>query len=85
VQQQPELVGPETVTTEPVGEAPEFEVLDPVLALPPLGIPAVNLLWRIGAGGDHKAGIESSGQHPGFDDHPLGVGPGISLVGRLAQ
>ncbi len=57
VQQQPKLVGPETVATEAIGETAMLEVLDPVFALAAIDVPVVHLRGRVGAGGDDEAGI----------------------------
>jgi hypothetical protein len=47
VQQEAELVGPEPVVAQAVGEAGPLEVLDPVLRLAPVGVPGVDRLRRV--------------------------------------
>src|SRR5215207_6195872 len=57
MQQEPELVGPEAVVAETVGEAGALQVLDGVLAVAAGDVPGVEDLGRVGAGGDDEAGI----------------------------
>src|SRR3712207_3500991 len=57
MQQQPELVGDEAVATEAIGFDVELEVLDPVLALPALGVELVKLLGGIVPGADEETPV----------------------------
>lgn len=84
VQQQAELVGPETVATQAIGEAGHFQILDGVLAIAALDVPIVERLGRIIPRGDHEAGVRSLGQRLGFDDHPPGMVL-LGLIGHLAK
>src|SRR4051812_30441256 len=59
MQHQPKLVSPEAVATEPIGKTARFEILDPVLALPTVNVPVVDLLWRTGARRHHEPGVSS--------------------------
>ena len=70
VQEQPELVGPEAVAAEAIGEAGVLEILDPQLRFAPIDIPVVERLRRIRPAGDHEAGVGALGQRLGFEDDP---------------
>ena len=85
MEQQPELVGPEAMVAEAVGEAGDFEILDRVLAVAALDVPVVERLGRIRARGDHEAGVRPLRQRFGFDDHAPRVVPTLRLVDGLAE
>ncbi len=58
MEQQPELVGPEAMSGEAIGEAATFQILDPVLALVAVGVPAVDRLRIARARGDDETGVQ---------------------------
>jgi hypothetical protein len=74
-QQEPELIGPEPMIAQPIGEAAGLEVLDAGLGtISPLDVPGVHRLRRLLSGGDDEPGIWSFLQGFGFiDDPPLGL------------
>src|SRR5215210_2669864 len=57
MQQEPKLVGHESMATEAVGFYVKLEVLDPVLALPTARVKRVKLLRMVAPGGNDEAGI----------------------------
>ncbi|MDF2758127.1 MAG: hypothetical protein K0S99_759 [Thermomicrobiales bacterium] len=83
VQQQAKLVGPEPMVTQPVGEAGDFQVLDPVFSRAAVDVPVIERVRRIDARGDDKAGVGSLGQRFGFDDHAARLVPTLGLIRRF--
>jgi hypothetical protein len=61
VEHEPELVGPEAVVAQPIGEARGFQILDPVLPLAACGIAGIQRLWRVGPRRDDEAGVRPLG------------------------
>src|SRR5215210_796086 len=70
VEQKPELVGDESMATEAIRLYVQLEVLDPVLALPALGVKLVKLLRFVGPGAHHKAGVGTLLHDFGLVDDP---------------
>src|SRR5260370_41874336 len=86
MEQQEELVGPEAVATQAIGEAGVFEVLDPQLGFAPAHIPIVEVQWlQIGAVGHDAAQIAALGELLRLiDDAPWG-GPRVRGGGARAS
>ena len=82
--QQAELVGPEAVATELVGEAGALDVVDPLLGRAALDIPIVERQRRIRAGRDDKADVGPLLERLGLEDGPARRGPGAGGVGGFA-
>ena len=57
MEQQAELVGPEAMATETIGEAGELEVADPLLGGAARDVEVVDGERVVGAGGDDEAGV----------------------------
>ena len=83
MQEQPELVGPEAVAAQAVGEAGVLEILDPQFGFAPIDIPVVERLRRIGAGGHHETRVGTFGQDLGFEDDPPCRVPRARLIPRF--
>ena len=75
MQQQPDLVGPEAMTGQPVGKAGPFQVLDPVLGLAAIDIPVVEVRGASVRVVTTKRVLVPFGQHLGLHDHPARMGP----------
>src|SRR5215212_4133850 len=75
VQEQAELVGPEAMATQAVGEAGELEVADPLLGLAAVDVVIVDGERVVGAGGDDEAGVGALGKRLGLVDDAAGAGP----------
>jgi hypothetical protein len=85
MQQEAELIGPEAVAAEAIGEAGVLEVFDPQLRFAPTHVPVVEGERReIGPAGHHKAQIAPFGQFLGFVDHAPLVGPRVGGIAPLA-
>ena len=85
MQQQAELVGPEAMAAEAVGEAGVLEILDPQLGLAAPHVPVVERKRReVGAAGHHEAEVAAFLQLLGFVDDAALVRPGVGGIPSLA-
>jgi len=86
MKEEPELIGPEGVVTQAIGEAGVFEVLDSELeTTTAMDVEVVEGIRLVVAGRDHKADIGSFGQDFGLDDHASLVLPGTCRVLDFSQ
>ena len=86
VQKEPELIGPEAMTAQAIGEAVILEVLDTEFgAIPAPGVPGVEVLRRILPRGDHKAQVEPLLERFRFVDYPPLSLPGVGLISPLVE
>ncbi len=80
-----ELVGPEAVVAQTVGDAGALEVLDPAFGRAAINVPVVEGRGRVGPCGDDEAGVGSLVQGFGLVDDASLPAPGLSLIGCLAH
>jgi hypothetical protein len=80
VQEPAELVGPEAMVTQAVGDAGALVVFDPALHLATIDVPIIERLGWVGPGGDDKAGVGPLVQGLGFVDDPARVVPTLRLL-----
>lgn len=85
MEQQPELISPEAVATEPVGETRALEVVDPLFGRAALHVPVVEGQRRIGTRSDDEAQVGTLIEDLGLvDDAPL-VRLGACGIADLAR
>jgi len=83
-EEQTELVGPEVMAAQAGGMTGGFELIDPLLRLTALHVPIIERQRRVGAAGDHEAGVEPFRQRFGLEyDVALAV-PAVCLVACLS-
>src|SRR5919202_2399255 len=63
MQDEAELIGPEAMIAQAVGEAGPLDILDPQFGGAARAVEGVEGLWLIAARGDDKAGVGAFGQH----------------------
>jgi hypothetical protein len=86
VEREPELVGPEGMTTQAIGEAAVLEILNAQLGpIAPSGVPVIQRLRRIIPGGHHKVEFEPFLQRLCLVDHPPLTLPGACLILTLGK
>jgi hypothetical protein len=80
MQLQPEGIGAEAMTTEPVGVEVELEFLDPILRRAAVVVPGDEVSRRAAAVGDHAAHVAALGRDIDLDQNASGVQPGFRAM-----
>ena len=79
-EEQAELVRPEAMVGESVGEAGGFQLVDPLFGLSPIDVPVVELKRRVLARRDDEPDVRALGERLSLEDDSAGMLPGACLV-----